>query len=77
MSDIKRLAPSGDEGDALLSPQQLANHLGVSRKTLERMRMTGETPVFIKISPKIVRYRMRDVQAFVEKCAMANTSIKV
>lgn len=56
----------GSNADRLLTPQLLAEHLSVSVKTLERWRLQGEGPAFVRISPKVIRYRTSDVIAFIE-----------
>ena len=57
--------------DALLSPRQLAERLGVSLRTLERMRHTGEGPVFNRVSGGMrrgrVMYQASQVRAWLDK----------
>jgi hypothetical protein len=45
-------------GDALLSPTQVASWLGVSLRTLERMRHTGNGPAFNRVSGGMKRGRV-------------------
>jgi excisionase family DNA binding protein len=52
-------------GDALLSPQQLADYLGVPLASVYRWRYEGTGPRGIKVG-KHVRYRRRDVEAWLE-----------
>ncbi|MDP8928170.1 MAG: helix-turn-helix domain-containing protein [Actinomycetota bacterium] len=52
-------------GDALLSPQQLADYLGVPVATVYRWRYEGTGPRGIKVG-KHVRYRRRDVEAWLD-----------
>lgn len=51
-------------GERLLAPRQLAEALNVTTKTLERWRMTGDGPPYIRVSRKVVRYRLSDVESF-------------
>lgn len=51
-------------GEPLLAPAALAAELGVTTKTLERWRMTGDGPPFLRISRKVIRYSKADVEAF-------------
>jgi predicted DNA-binding transcriptional regulator AlpA len=53
-----------DPDDALLTDVQLAAHLGIGRSTLQKMRLSGSGPVYIKIGRKVTRYRMSDVQVW-------------
>ncbi len=52
-------------GDALLSPQQLADYVGVPVATVYRWRYEGTGPRGIKVG-KHVRYRRQDVEAWLE-----------
>ncbi len=52
-------------GNTLLSPQQLADYLGVPLATIYRWRYEGTGPRGIKVG-KHVRYRQRDVEAWLE-----------
>lgn len=46
----------------LLSPRQLAARWGLSEKTLERWRMLGTGPVFLKLGSRVL-YRIDEIQA--------------
>lgn len=48
-----------------LSPRELAQHLGISLKTLERMRKDGSGPPFIKIRNKQIRYPIASLDIWV------------
>ena len=53
--------------DALVTAMAMAEMLGISEKTLNKWRSTGENNVpYVKIG-KAVRYRTADVRAWVEK----------
>lgn len=52
-------------GDELITPKQLAQFLSVSQKTLERHRVAGDGVPFVRISPKVIRYRRADIQEFI------------
>jgi excisionase family DNA binding protein len=52
-------------GSALLSPQQLADYLGVPLATVYRWRYEGTGPRGIKVG-KHVRYRRQDVERWLE-----------
>jgi hypothetical protein len=57
--------------DVLVSPKQLAARLGISLRTLERLRYTGEGPAFNRVSGGMrrgrVMYRWSQVQAWLDK----------
>jgi len=58
-----RLIEEGSTGqpDDLLSTVKLAKWLGTSTQWLEIGRSRGYGPTFIRISPRMVRYRRKDV----------------
>ena len=45
-----------------LSPRQLAGRWGLSEKTLERWRMLGTGPVFLKLGGRVM-YRLEEVKS--------------
>lgn len=47
---------------ALLSPRQLAARWGLSEKTLERWRMLGTGPVFLKLGSRVL-YSVQAIEA--------------
>lgn len=57
----------GHEPDPLLTPQVMADRLGVSVKTLERWRLQGEGPPFVRVSRKVIRYRASDLAVFINR----------
>lgn len=59
---------------ALLTPEDVAAQLGVSRKALERWRCTGDGPRFVRLGHKTVRYRMEDVETFVAERLCVSTA---
>ena len=57
----------------LLTTVQAADWLGLSPRTLERYRVTGEGPKFRKIG-RWVRYTEADLEAWLEGCTRSSTS---
>lgn len=49
-----------------LNTADAAAYMGVSQDFLKRARITGKGPVYAKIGKKVI-YRLRDLDAFVEK----------
>ena len=58
---------------ALLTTRQAASMLGLRKNTLEVWRVQGAGPVFCKFQ-KAVRYKMEDLEAFIENSRRTNTS---
>ena len=59
---IGRVTMNIAEPPVLLSPRQLAARWGLSEKTLERWRMLGTGPVFLKLGGRVL-YRIDEVEA--------------
>lgn len=55
-------APSPDR---LLTQSQTAEYLALSERTLEGWRLRGEGPPFVRLSRNAVRYRLRDLDAWI------------
>jgi hypothetical protein len=49
------------DNDALVSTRELADQLGISTQWLEIGRHRGYGPTFVKLGPRCIRYRWRDV----------------
>ena len=58
-------APQRARG-ALLTPQEVADHLAIDTDRLSKMRIDGSGPAFIK-SGRIVRYHPADVTAWIDR----------
>lgn len=56
-----------------LAQQELAERWGISPKTLERWRVLGIGPVFMKLQGRVV-YRLEDIEAYESKCLRSSTS---
>lgn len=58
----------------LLSPNDVAALLDVKICTLEKWRETGRVDLpFVKLGPKAIKYRYRDVIAFIETRVATST----
>lgn len=55
-----------------LSQQALANRWGISTKTLERWRVVGIGPVYIRLPGKVI-YRIEDVEDFEQRSLRQGT----
>ena len=54
------------EQDRLLTPKQASEYLAVNTLTLKDWRYHGRGPSFIRLSHKMIRYRLSAVIHFVE-----------
>ena len=62
-----------------LTAGQLAERLGVSARTLARMRAEGRGPAYIKMAPSDqghIRYSLVDVEAWEDSQRLTNTAQK-
>jgi len=57
----------------LLTQREAATLLRLSERTLERLRVTGGGPVFVKAG-RLVRYRQADLENWIESRVVASTS---
>ena len=58
----------------LLNTAQAAVYLGLSKAFLERDRWAGAKVPFIKIGSRAVRYRLQDLEKYIESCIRKSTS---
>lgn len=58
----------------LLNTQQAAEILGVSKAFLERDRWAGARVPFIKVGSRAVRYRLADLESYIQSCVKRSTS---
>jgi predicted DNA-binding transcriptional regulator AlpA len=52
--------------DRVLNQKEAATLLGVSARTLERLRLTGTGPRFAKVGGRLIRYRPSDLADYIE-----------
>jgi len=60
--------------EKLLTPTEAAEVLGLSPRTMERWRVTGGGPRFIKAGGKSVRYRPADLLAWIDAQVRTHTN---
>jgi predicted DNA-binding transcriptional regulator AlpA len=60
----------------LLAQKQCAEMLGLSERTLERLRVTGTGPKFLRIRHSI-RYRPEDIQEWAASRIVRSTSEEI
>jgi excisionase family DNA binding protein len=59
---------------SLFNTKEAADYLGVSKAFLERDRWAGARVPFIKIGSRAVRYRLSDLNDYIEKQVRISTS---
>ena len=52
--------------DEMLTSPQVAKLLAITQRTLERMRVAGTGPKFVKMGPRLVRYPRRSLREYYE-----------
>ncbi len=57
----------------LMATPQAANYLGLSVSTLNKWRVYGQGPKFVKLG-RAVRYRVEDLVQFAKMCSKSSTS---
>lgn len=60
--------------DSLIPETEAAKFVGYTIRALQNWRVRGGGPVFIKVSSRSIRYRRRDLIAWADERAIANTS---
>lgn len=58
----------------LINTQEAARYLGVSKAFLERDRWAGARIPFIKVGARAVRYRMEDLDSYIQGQVRMSTS---
>ena len=67
---------SNSNSDALLTREQAATYLNIAPKTLANWASNGKVQIaYLKIG-KTVRYRISDLDAYLETVKMLHTSLK-
>ena len=65
---------TADDHDALLTEQQAATLLNVNPRTLQKWRVKGGGPPFVRISRRCIRYRPRDIRHWAQNRVKSSTS---
>lgn len=60
--------------DRLLNEREAAQFVGFSSRALQNWRVRGGGPAFVKISARAVRYRKRDLIAWIDAHTRSSTS---
>lgn len=62
--------------EVLLSEVEAAKMLGLRRRTLQMWRFNGSKLPFCRFSGRCIKYRLRDINEFIEKSVTTSTSTK-
>lgn len=60
--------------DFYLIQSEAAELLRISERTLERMRLTGDGPPFMKVGARRVIYRQSDIESWLAERTFVSTS---
>lgn len=63
-----------DHLDRLLSESEAAKFIRYSKRSLQNWRVRGGGPRYVRVSARSVRYRRRDLLAWIEARLRSNTS---
>jgi excisionase family DNA binding protein len=83
MSPLRRLShdlhvashPVADEqADALLTPKEAAEHLRVSKSYLDKLRVYGGGPKFLRLGKRKILYRKSDLDRWATERCFGSTS---
>ena len=58
----------------LWTEKETAKHIGFDARTLQSWRMKGTGPQYVQISPRCIRYRPEDIDAWIEERLRRSTS---
>lgn len=62
------------DGEELLTTMEAAVALRVTEGYLAKMRVSGDGPVYVRVGPRLIRYRASDLRAYVEARRERSTS---
>ena len=66
--------PEPEDTPQILRTPAAARRLGLKPATLEKLRMVGGGPRFIRLGVRAVGYDVRDLAAWIEACKLATES---
>jgi predicted DNA-binding transcriptional regulator AlpA len=58
----------------ILNTAAAAEYIGLSKSTLEKARIYGGGPPFVRVTSRAVRYRMQDLEAWMLERLVSSTS---
>jgi len=64
------------DDDVLLSSKDVSELTGLAIRTLEGLRVKGGGPVYVRLSPRAIRYKRGDVRTWINERLRTSTSDK-
>lgn len=58
----------------LLTPDEAANELGLSKSYLAKLRWNGNGPTYVRIAKRAIRYSREDLASWVNRCRQQSTN---
>ena len=58
----------------LLTEKEAGRLLGFSIRTLQKWRVEGRGPIFVRVSPRSIRYRRDDLESWITESLRTSTS---
>ncbi len=52
--------------ELLISEFEVSKILGIKQRTLQQWRATGRGPSFVRLPPRIVRYRISEIDSWIK-----------
>lgn len=74
MKSQRATAQHGAHPSPLMTETQAAEYLSLTNRALQAWRCQGRGPRFVKISARAVRYRLEDLERWVEERLRRSTS---
>lgn len=74
MKSQRATAQQGTHPSPLMTETQAAEYLSLTNRALQAWRCQGRGPRFVKISARAVRYRLEDLERWVEERLRRSTS---
>lgn len=69
--DQPAATPTAAPADLVLTDEEAARELRVSRRTLQRYRRHGGGPPYQRVGPRLVRYSLAEIRAWLARGAKA------
>ena len=63
-----------DSQSYLMRTEEAGRYLGLSPSLLNKLRLTGDGPAFVRLAGRAIRYRRADLDAWVAASVMQSTS---
>jgi predicted DNA-binding transcriptional regulator AlpA len=68
---METIAQQSILSDPLLSTEDFSARTGIKPRTIERWRLEGKGPEFVRIGSRMVRYRLSAIESFIRQSQRA------